>query len=163
MGYWRNLMRAAFAVPLRALSGYEAAANTRRTQGWNPSNEGINALVAGGGDALRSRSRDMVREGAKRRRKCCPHEIAPIAHQKPFSVWVRMMRERGVVVFAAALALAISRSTSCNAVRVCSGLRFFIDRSPNVTESGALNSASRASRWASSSGRVIASSSSNRQ
>lgn len=50
MGYWRNLMRAAFAAPLRALSGYEAAANTRRTQGWNPANEGINALVAGGGD-----------------------------------------------------------------------------------------------------------------
>ncbi len=64
MGYLRSLMRAAFTAPLRALTGYEAAANTRRTQGWNPANEGINALVAGGGDALRSRSRDMVRRNA---------------------------------------------------------------------------------------------------
>ena len=64
MSYWRNLMRAAFVAPLRAIAGYEAAANTRRTQGWNPSNDGINALVSGGGDALRSRSRDMVRRNA---------------------------------------------------------------------------------------------------
>jgi lambda family phage portal protein len=64
MGYWRNLVRAAFAAPLRALAGYEAAATTRRTLGWNPANEGINALVAGGGDALRARSRDMVRRNA---------------------------------------------------------------------------------------------------
>ena len=64
MGYWRNLMRAAFAPPIRAIAGYEAAASTRRTQGWNPSSDGINALVSGGGDALRSRSRDMVRRNA---------------------------------------------------------------------------------------------------
>ena len=31
MGYWRNLMMAALVPPLRALSGYEAAASTRRT------------------------------------------------------------------------------------------------------------------------------------
>jgi capsid protein len=64
MGYWRNLVRAAFGAPTRAHAGYEAAANTRRTLGWSPSNEGINALVTGGGDALRSRSRDMVRRNA---------------------------------------------------------------------------------------------------
>jgi lambda family phage portal protein len=64
MGYWRNLMHAAFVAPLRAIAGYEAAASTRRTQGWNPSSDGINALVTGGGDALRSRSRDMVRRNA---------------------------------------------------------------------------------------------------
>jgi hypothetical protein len=64
MGYWRNLVRAAFGPPLRALAGYEAAATSRRTLGWNPANEGINALVAGGGDALRARSRDMVRRNA---------------------------------------------------------------------------------------------------
>ncbi len=63
MGYWRNLMQAAFG-PLRASAGFEAAASTRRTQGWNPSTDGINALVSGGGDALRSRSRDMVRRNA---------------------------------------------------------------------------------------------------
>ena len=46
MGFWRNLIRA--AVPaLRLSSGYEAAATTRRTQGWNPSSDGINALVSG--------------------------------------------------------------------------------------------------------------------
>lgn len=64
MGYWRNLMQAVFAPALRAVAGYEAAAATRRTQGWNPLNEGINALVAAGGDALRARSRDMVRRNA---------------------------------------------------------------------------------------------------
>ncbi|MCC6395029.1 MAG: phage portal protein [Bryobacterales bacterium] len=64
MGYWRNLVRAAFAPVFGAAAGYEAAAATRRTQGWNPSAEGINALVTGGGDALRSRSRDMVRRNA---------------------------------------------------------------------------------------------------
>ncbi len=64
MSYWRNLMRAAFVPPLRAIAGYEAAASTRRTQGWNASSDGINALVSGGGDALRSRSRDMVRRNA---------------------------------------------------------------------------------------------------
>jgi lambda family phage portal protein len=63
MGYWRNLIQA--AVPaLRASAGFEAAAKTRRTEGWNPSTDGINALVSGGGDALRSRSRDMVRRNA---------------------------------------------------------------------------------------------------
>ena len=30
----------------------KAAASTRRTQGWNPSSDGINALVSGGGDAF---------------------------------------------------------------------------------------------------------------
>ncbi len=64
MGYWRNLMRAAFAPVIGAAAGYEAAAATRRTQGWNPSTDGINALITGGGDALRSRSRDMVRRNA---------------------------------------------------------------------------------------------------
>lgn len=64
MGYWQNLMRAAFAPVLGATAGYEAAAATRRTQGWNPSTEGINALITGGGDALRSRSRDMVRRNS---------------------------------------------------------------------------------------------------
>ena len=64
MGYWRNLMRAAFAPVFGAAAGYEAAAATRRTQGWNPSTDGINALITGGGDALRSRSRDMVRRNA---------------------------------------------------------------------------------------------------
>jgi lambda family phage portal protein len=64
MGYWRNLLRAAFVPPLRAIAGYEAAANTRRTQGWNPSTDGINVLITSGGEALRSRSRDMVRRNA---------------------------------------------------------------------------------------------------
>jgi len=64
MGYWRNLLRAAFGAPMRAVLGYEAAAATRRTLGWSVSAEGINALVTGGGDALRARSRDMVRRNA---------------------------------------------------------------------------------------------------
>ena len=64
MGYWRNLMRAAFAPVMGAAAGYEAAAATRRTQGWSPSTDGINALITGGGDGLRSRSRDMVRRNA---------------------------------------------------------------------------------------------------
>ena len=64
MSYFRNLMRAAFSPLLGLSAGYEAAAQTRRTQGWNPSTDGVNALITGGGDALRSRSRDMVRRNA---------------------------------------------------------------------------------------------------
>ncbi len=43
MGYWRNLMRAALGAPPRAMAGYEAAATSRRTLGWNPA-EGVMKL-----------------------------------------------------------------------------------------------------------------------
>ena len=45
-------------------SAYEAAAATRRTQGWSPSAGDINTLIFGGVDTLRARSRDMVRRNA---------------------------------------------------------------------------------------------------
>lgn len=64
MGYWRNLLRAALAPVVRAAAGYEAAAMTRRTFGWPTDNQSINALIEAGGDALRSRSRGMVRRNA---------------------------------------------------------------------------------------------------
>ena len=64
MGYWRNLMRAAFAPLVKAASGYEAASTGWRTRGWYASTDGINALLTVGGDALRSRSREMVRRNA---------------------------------------------------------------------------------------------------
>ena len=64
MGYWRNLVRAAIAPIARRAAGFEAAASTRRTIGWSASTAGINALITEGGDALRARSRDIVRRNA---------------------------------------------------------------------------------------------------
>ncbi len=64
MGYWRNLVRAAFAPWLRSAAGYEAASTGRRLTSWRATEEGINALVFGSGAVLRSRSRDMVRKNA---------------------------------------------------------------------------------------------------
>ncbi len=57
------LSRLKAALPWRGrmASGYEAAANTRRTTGWWPVTSDINTLVFGGLDTLRSRSREMVR------------------------------------------------------------------------------------------------------
>jgi lambda family phage portal protein len=43
---------------------YNSTASGRAVMGWNPGNEAINALVAGGGDALRRQSRDMARRNA---------------------------------------------------------------------------------------------------
>ena len=60
MGFWRQLQAVAFRR-LKAASDYEAAAATRRTTGWTPASSDINTLVFRNADALRSRSRDMVR------------------------------------------------------------------------------------------------------
>jgi len=54
-------MKAAVFPRRRAVSGYEAAANTRRTTGWLPLTSDINTLVFRSLDTLRARSRDMVR------------------------------------------------------------------------------------------------------
>jgi lambda family phage portal protein len=54
-------LKAAWSSRSRMASGYEAAANTRRTTGWWPATSDINTLVFGGLDTLRSRSREMVR------------------------------------------------------------------------------------------------------
>ncbi len=59
MGFW-NRIRAALPR-FRATADYEAAASTRRTTGWTPATGDINTLVFRNLDALRSRSRDMVR------------------------------------------------------------------------------------------------------
>jgi len=54
-------LQAAVFPRRRAVSGYEAAANTRRTTGWLPLTSDINTLVFRSLDTLRARSRDMVR------------------------------------------------------------------------------------------------------
>jgi len=64
VGFWKRLQAAVWGAPWarrRAVSGYEAAANTRRTTGWWPVTSDINTLVFRNLDTLRSRSRDMVR------------------------------------------------------------------------------------------------------
>lgn len=46
-----------------AMTGdYQGASQGRRLLFWNPGNASINALVAGSGEALRNRSRDLVRQ-----------------------------------------------------------------------------------------------------
>jgi capsid protein len=44
--------------------GYEAAGYGRRLAGFNPTADAINTLLIGGGVAVRSRSRKLVRENA---------------------------------------------------------------------------------------------------
>jgi lambda family phage portal protein len=60
MRLWKRL-QAALRPRRRASAGYEAAASTRRTQGWLASTSNINTLVFSSLDTLRARSRDMVR------------------------------------------------------------------------------------------------------
>ncbi|MGB9610734.1 MAG: phage portal protein [Bryobacteraceae bacterium] len=60
MGFWKRVQAALFPRQ-RAAADYEAAAATRRTTGWQPAAGDINTLVFRNLDALRARSRDMVR------------------------------------------------------------------------------------------------------
>lgn len=62
-GYWRNLLRAAFAPLIRA-GGYEAASTSWRLRAWQAGNDSVNTLIRAGGETLRSRSRDIVRRNA---------------------------------------------------------------------------------------------------
>lgn len=65
---WRALRGAA---PTRAQASvwgvqpaYEGAAYNRRTAGWAPGNDSVNATLYGSADTLRARSRDMIRKNA---------------------------------------------------------------------------------------------------
>jgi lambda family phage portal protein len=74
LGYFRNLVKAAFAPGLsasadsafgrRGASGYDAASHSRRIAGFVGSNESINALLLLAGDELRAKSHKLVRENA---------------------------------------------------------------------------------------------------
>jgi len=58
---WFARLRAAFALPSRSAPAYEVAGSGRRALAWLPGNPGVNAAIFASGDALRSRSRDLVR------------------------------------------------------------------------------------------------------
>jgi lambda family phage portal protein len=57
-------MAVALRPLFRATLGYEAASTGRRLASWRATQEGVNSLIFGSGDILRSRSRDIVRKNA---------------------------------------------------------------------------------------------------
>lgn len=63
MSLARNLVRRAIAPIVRwaATPAYDAASQSRRVRGWEPGNDSVMALVAGAGDDLRRKSRDVIR------------------------------------------------------------------------------------------------------
>jgi lambda family phage portal protein len=58
---WLTRVRAAFGLNATRASAYEVAGSGRRALAWAPGNPGVNAAIFASGDALRSRSRDLVR------------------------------------------------------------------------------------------------------
>lgn len=59
----RQIVRRLLAPVVRwaATPAYDAAGQSRRVRGWEPGNDSVMTLVAGAGDELRRKSRDMVR------------------------------------------------------------------------------------------------------
>lgn len=66
MSLLRNLVRRAVAPIARWAStpAYDAVGTHRRVRGWQPDASAINSLLAGAGDELRNKSRDMDRRNA---------------------------------------------------------------------------------------------------
>lgn len=60
--FGRYLRGVGNALRGRALSDYPGASTGRRLALWNPGGTSINALIAGSGETLRNRSRDIVRK-----------------------------------------------------------------------------------------------------
>lgn len=51
-------------LPSSTMPAYDSQSNGRRTAGWNPGIDAINALISGGGENLRAKSRQMGRNNA---------------------------------------------------------------------------------------------------
>lgn len=65
MGYFRRLASAFLGIsPQANVPGYEPGSTKWRTRGYQPSNEGPNALIEGGGDVLRAWTRDLARKNS---------------------------------------------------------------------------------------------------
>ena len=58
---WVARLKSAFMLPGRSTPAYEVAGSGRRALAWLPGNPGVNAAIFASGEALRTRSRDLVR------------------------------------------------------------------------------------------------------